>query len=196
VKTIDRMTPWEILGLEPGASPAEIRHAYERLNARLAPGSLALYSLADREQQAALQRQLRLAFLELIGDALDQRPAEPPAAPRHAAEAAAPGPPPPADRADAAPTEPPPSGGGFDGVALRRAREAKGISLDALSHRTRIRKALIEAVEGERFGALPAKVFVRGFVFAIAGQLGLDPETVWASYGSRWEAWSAGRTGP
>jgi len=198
MRPLDRMDPWEVLGLDPGMPADEIRRAYERLSSRLSPGSLALYSIADREEQIALQRRIRLAFLELMGDAADHPGPEtpPPAHADREAEAA-----PevdPADSADAAAAAVEPSGPeiSFDGEALRHAREEKGISLDALSHRTRIRRALLEAVEAERFAALPQRVFVRGFVFAIAGQLGLDPERVWASYGRRWEAWSAAKPRP
>jgi len=196
VRPIDRMTPWELLGLEPGAGADEIRRAYERLNARLAPGSLALYSIADREEQATLQRRLRLAFLELIADATDHHGAAVPAVPARLERADEPAAASPPDGApEIAPEPPAATDADLPGDALRRAREAKGISLDALSHRTRIRRPLLEALEGERFAELPARVFVRGFVFAIAGQVGLDPEKVWAEYGRRWEAWSAARTG-
>ena len=194
MRPLDRMDPWEVLGLNPGAPAEEVRRAYERLSSRLAPGSLALYSIADREEQSALQRRIRLAFLELMGDAVDHPGPETPS-PAHAdREAEAASAVAPADGADGAPAEPSSPEIGFDGEALRRAREEKGISLDALSHRTRIRRALLEAVEAERFAELPQRVFVRGFVFAIAGQLGLDPDRVWASYGPRWEAWSAAKT--
>ena len=49
MKPFDQLDPWEMLGLTPGATAEEIRLAYERLASRLAPGSLPLYSIADRE---------------------------------------------------------------------------------------------------------------------------------------------------
>jgi len=194
VKTLDRLSPWELLGLSPGASVEEIRHAYDRLAARLAPGSLALYSIADREEQSNLQKRLRAAFLDLMACAPDHAAAEAPQPQAVPADDARTAPPAAVSNAgDSARALTPEAEVDFGGDAIRRAREAKGISLDVLSHHTRIRRALLEAVEAERFAALPARVFVRGFVFAIAGQLGLDPEKVWASYGPRWEAWSATR---
>ena len=81
----------------------------------------------------------------------------------------------------------------FGGEHLRRVRESRGLTLETLSHRTRIRRALLESLETESFAALPERVFVRGFVFAVARELGLEPERVWASYGKRWEAWAAAR---
>ena len=187
MKPLDQLSPWELLGLEPSASADEIRHAYERLAARLAPGSLALYSIADRDEQASLERRLRAAYLGLLSDASARPGAE--AAPQTetqpAGEAAA------GAEARARPSAPETE---FDGDSIRRTREAKGLSLEALSQRTRIRRQLLEAVEAERFHELPQRVFVRGFVFAIARELGLDAEQVWAGYGRRWEAWSAART--
>jgi flagellar biosynthesis protein FlhG len=187
MKPLDQLTPWELLGVEPGASADEIRYAYERVSARLAPGSLALYSIADREEQGALQQRLRVACLELLAESAP--PAGAPGGSEGERGAAAV----PAGDGGAVQAESSASATEFDGDVLRRTREAKGISLEALSHKTRIRRQLLEAVEAERFTELPQRVFLRGFVFAVARELGLDPERVWASYGRRWEAWSAAR---
>ncbi len=181
MKTYDELDAWGVLGLARGANAEQIRDAYEHLSARLAPGSLALYSIADREEQQALQRRLRAAYLELLDEVgAVQHP------PRADAEAAA------ASDADLASAPGPGPAEPFDDDFLRRAREAVGLSLDALSHRTRIRRHLLEAVETERFAELPQRVFVRGFVVTIARELGLDPERAWAAYGARLEAWAAG----
>ncbi len=192
MKSLDQLSPWELLGVEPGAGADEIRHAYERLSSRLAPGSLALYSIADRKEQETLQQRLRGAYLDLLGAAADRAgPSTPPAAAQPSGEVAAGDAVPPSGDATGAEASHPAAE--YDGEAIRTAREAKGISLDALSHRTRIRRALLEAVEAERFEELPQRVFLRGFVFAIAREVGLDPERVWASYGRRWEAWSGAK---
>ena len=193
MKPLDQLSPWELLGLDPGASPDQIRHAYERLVARLAPGSLALYSIADREEQLAVQRRLRIACLELLGDASNLPGEEAPPLAQTISEVGAGSAAPSIGEADEVPAQRSRPEAEFNGNSLRCTREAKGISLEALSHRTRIRRQLLEAVEAERFSELPQRVFVRGFVFAIARELGLNPERVWASYGRRWEAWSAAR---
>jgi transcriptional regulator with XRE-family HTH domain len=61
---------------------------------------------------------------------------------------------------------------------LRQAREAQGVDLEALAHRTRLRTHLLEAVEQGRFDALPRGVYARAVVRAYAEAVGLDPNRV------------------
>lgn len=199
MKRFDQLDPWELLGLAPGATAAEIRNAYERVSSRLAPGSLSFYSIADREEQSDLQRRLRAACAELLSTigpeettlAVRIPTASPLPSAEEAVEAAGvtPAEGPAADLPPAPAAEPE-----FGGEHLRRVRESRNLTLETLSHRTRIRRALLESLEAESFAALPERVFVRGFVFAVARELGLEPERVWASYGKRWEAWAAARS--
>ena len=66
MKSWDELDPFEVLGVSPGASVTEIRQAWERLEAALAPGSLAVYSLLEGEEQARLLRQARVAYQRLL----------------------------------------------------------------------------------------------------------------------------------
>jgi hypothetical protein len=192
VKRFEDMSPWEILGLEPGASALEVRHAYEKLFASLAPGSLALYSLAEQEQQRVLQHQIRVAYLTLMHELtgmeypLTLEPSHPHPEPGSEPPAEEP----PAEPDAGAPPEeaPPPPAVEYTGDQLRKEREALGLTLAGISQRTRIRQRQLASIEAEEFGALPERVFVRGFVMSYARELHLDPDLVWASYGKRWEA--------
>ena len=60
------------------------------------------------------------------------------------------------------------------GETLRRARLAKGITIEDAERVTRIPRKYLEALELENFGILPAPVFARGFLRSYAGYLGLD----------------------
>lgn len=84
--------------------------------------------------------------------------------------------PPDADRRDAwqSPDDP--------GAVLRQAREARGLTIDDLSARTKIRRPILTALEGHNPAQLPAPVFTRGFVKAVARELGLDPDRTAAEY--------------
>lgn len=198
MKPLEEQSPWEVLGLKPGAPENEVRRAYERLSATLAPGSLALYSITEMEEQRNLQQRLRDAYLTLmrtfgwdvppvpepglVGAAFapEARPAEvaaltPPAEPQVSR---------PAFGADTV----------FTGAHLRTVREALGLSLAEVAQRTRIRPKQLESIEAEAFEKLPQRVFVRGFVMAYARELKLDPERVWASYGKRWETATSPRS--
>jgi cytoskeleton protein RodZ len=69
------------------------------------------------------------------------------------------------------------------GDRLRKAREAKGLTLEQIEEVTRIRRRYLQALEEEDFGQLPGEVFVRGFLRNYALALGLDPEEVLAAGG-------------
>lgn len=62
------------------------------------------------------------------------------------------------------------------GDYLREQREAREISLDQLSAKTRIQKKFLSALEKNQYEQLPGLVFVRGFIRLYAKELGLDPE--------------------
>lgn len=65
--------------------------------------------------------------------------------------------------------------GAFTGAQLRRVREARGLSLQALSEQTKVSLAHLENIEAERFAQLPPPVYLRGFLMLIARALKLDP---------------------
>jgi cytoskeleton protein RodZ len=62
------------------------------------------------------------------------------------------------------------------GTFFREAREAQGLSLQEVGASTRIQEFYLNALEEEKFNALPQKVFTKGFVRTYAKTLGLDEE--------------------
>ncbi len=68
------------------------------------------------------------------------------------------------------------------GSSLKKAREAKGISLDKIAGETRISTRFLRAIEEEEFQVLPGGVFNRGFVRTYAERVGLDPDQAVAEY--------------
>ena len=68
------------------------------------------------------------------------------------------------------------------GIFLRRAREARGMSVAEVSRATRIPVVSIERIEAEHFDDLPGEVFTRGFLKAYACVVGLPPDEVLARY--------------
>lgn len=80
----------------------------------------------------------------------------------------------------------------FSGPKLRKLREDKGLSIPDLSDRTKISKAVLQALEEERYASMPnARVYVRGFIRCVARELELDLDAVTASYLPGWERWMA-----
>jgi cytoskeleton protein RodZ len=62
------------------------------------------------------------------------------------------------------------------GQSLRDARTARNLSLEQAAQDTRISIRFLEALEEEDFTALPAPVYVRGFLRSYANYLGIDPQ--------------------
>ncbi len=77
------------------------------------------------------------------------------------------------------------------GAQLRHAREARGLSLEAIAGETKVRPSHLKAIERERFADLPAPVFIRGFLREYSRCLGLPPDDVIRLYMLRYEDWRA-----
>jgi len=75
-----------------------------------------------------------------------------------------------------------PEDGIFDGAVLRRIRMSLGIELTEVATHSKISLEHLHSIEEDRFDALPAPVYVRGFVREFARCLRLDPEAVAKSY--------------
>jgi len=98
--------------------------------------------------------------------------------------------------AAAPPSEPAvPEGGAWTGDVLRRIREARGITVRQIADRTKVTRHHIENIEDEKFGVLPAQVYLRGILLALARELRLDGQKVARSYLERMAA-AAAEGGP
>lgn len=113
-----------------------------------------------------------------IPQAAAPAPAAPPAAPVAplAAAIAAPA------QAPADVEIPLPEGAAWTGEALRRVREARGITVQQIAERTKVTRHHVENIEAERYGALPAPVYLRGILLSLARELRLDGQKVARAY--------------
>ena len=68
------------------------------------------------------------------------------------------------------------------GEILLSARERAGLSLEEVSQETRLSVKNLEYLETDNFEALPAKVYVRGFIRTYAAFLDLDVEHLLSKY--------------
>lgn len=92
-------------------------------------------------------------------------------------------PPAPAVAAAAAPEGVPvPEGAAWTGEALRRVREARGMTIPQIAERTKVTRHHVENIEAERFSALPAPVYLRGILLSLARELRLDGQKVARAY--------------
>lgn len=202
MRALDAQNHYEVLEVAPGARPEEIERAYRLAQATWSEGSLALYSIFDDKDAAAVRERVRHAYRVLSNErarrAYDQATFDTPPEPQpvqigrlHGVE--------PIDEdyddmdlsLDSA-LEGQVEGSGeaeadYDGSRLRRARMHRGFELEDIGQITKIAATHLQALEDEAFDSLPAAVYVRGFVTAYARAIGLDPKRVAASYMPRLE---------
>jgi hypothetical protein len=91
------------------------------------------------------------------------------------------------------PEIPMPEGSLWTGDALRRVREARGITVQQIAERTKVTRTHVENIEAERFAALPAQVYLRGILLSLARELRLDGQKVARAYLERVGAASTGQ---
>lgn len=80
------------------------------------------------------------------------------------------------------------SAAGAFGARLKQEREARGVSLDELSRATKVRKVFLEALEAERWDEMPSRVFVVGYIRAIAEHLHADAAALQHALEESWPA--------
>jgi len=68
------------------------------------------------------------------------------------------------------------------GTYLKGEREARKVSLAAISRATKIRRVILEAIEKDQGEVLLPEVVIKGFVEAYARHLGLNPKEVLVKY--------------
>jgi flagellar biosynthesis protein FlhG len=203
-----RRTYYEVLGIERTASLPQVERAYRFCLEMYGQGALATYSLLEPGEQEEARALVREAY-EVLRDparrrAYDLSLATPlfrstrdngsaPAPSTFPMGGPAPVPvagPAPAEEAPAAGPPPPQSGPvvlaeSVTGAALRRFREAKGVSLEEIAHKSKISSRFLRYIEDERFDMLPAPVYLRGFLQEYARAVGLEPRGTAEAYLSR-----------
>ncbi|MGV9278531.1 helix-turn-helix domain-containing protein [Streptomyces griseosporeus] len=78
------------------------------------------------------------------------------------------------------------------GRALRQARIAVGLTVDDVSNATRVRIAIVHAIEADNFAPCGGDVYARGHIRTLAKAVHLDPEPLIAQY----DAEHGGRPAP
>jgi cytoskeleton protein RodZ len=68
------------------------------------------------------------------------------------------------------------------GIILKQARIEKGVSLEEIAARTKIRLKYLEALEADNYKLLPSVASARGFIKNYADFLELNPESLLAIF--------------
>ncbi len=189
MKLLEDLDHYEILELDVDATSEQVEKAYRMLQATYAPDSLAVYSLLDSSDVAAMNERVESAYQLLSNEEQRQEydqslkdmeesggnfEAVSPGLKAQLGDTDS------QDEDEVEPRE-------FDGSGLRGARERKSISLEQVASMTKINSTYLRWIEDNSYDELPALVYVRGFVTSYARAIGLDPERVAASYMSHLE---------
>jgi flagellar biosynthesis protein FlhG len=179
LRTVPAGSHHDLLEVDRGATDDEIRRAYRRVREVYAEDALCCYGLLTADELGAVRSRLEEAF-DVLLDRARRRPYELSVFPDE------PGPAPedllPQIDRDLPPLPSLNPDTEFDGSILRAVREARGLELGQISRRTKISLSYLQAIEDDDFGALPALVYVRGFVAELAKCLELDPVQVSHTY--------------
>jgi DnaJ-class molecular chaperone len=175
MKSIEELTHYELLNIEPWAGPGKIRQAYHKGLATYGPESIAAHNLVSEEERAKMRQKLDKAYRILMDPEsradydrslgiLDEVKSK-------AAEVAS---------KKEQPYEDGPRS--FGGVDLKRFRETLGISLENISQETKIKVSHLQALESGDIESLPGPFFIRGFLKAYASSLKLNPDELVKGY--------------
>jgi curved DNA-binding protein CbpA len=191
MKPLSEQDHYETLEVAREAGGEEIERAYRLARATYADDSLAGYSIFGQGDAAAIRERIETAY-RVLSDPEARRAYDAFLAGESRAEAKAVVEEIPEAREIQIPLDAfedlEDDSADFDGARLRRARMRRGMELDDISRITKINPAYLTYLEEDRFGELPARVYVRGFVAAYASCIGLDPARVATSYMKAYEA--------
>jgi flagellar biosynthesis protein FlhG len=179
-RAVPPFTHHDLLEVDRGATDEEVRRAYRRARDVYAEDALCCYGLFAPEELEVTRARLEEAF-DVLLDRARRRPYELSVFPDEQLRTPEEGPvlARVSDLPDAPSITPETE---FDGALIRAVREAHGLSLKQIAKRTKIGLGYLQAIEDDDFSALPALVYVRGFVAEMAKCLGLDPAHVAHTY--------------
>jgi flagellar biosynthesis protein FlhG len=201
-KRTEEQTLYEMLEIDPGASDEEIRRAYKRMREMYAADSMVVCGLYTPERLDVVHARVDEAYDTLL-DAERRKLYDvklfPEGIPtRTSTSAAATGsvpaiePASAAAKADNTPAKihvPEPiidANTEITGELLKTLREARGIDLAEISQRTKVSVHHLRSIEDEAWSAMPAQVYLRGFLVEFARFLRLDVQHVTRSYLARY----------
>ena len=192
-------TYYEILETEPGVSDEEVRRAYRTLKEIYAASSPVVAGLYDEQELTDLHARANAAHDTLFAPErrrvydlslpeADLARAVRAAAANSTRKSGLPGP---VEERHESPEPVLEVGEEVSGAALRKIREARGIELGDIAHRTKISERHLRAIEEERFADMPAAVYVRGYVMEYARAIRIDAQKAVDSYLRRYRARTA-----
>ncbi|HJL18519.1 MAG TPA: helix-turn-helix domain-containing protein [Sandaracinaceae bacterium LLY-WYZ-13_1] len=182
-RTVPPESHHDLLEVERGATDEDVRRAFKRAREIYAPQALCCYGLFEPDELETVRTRLEEAF-DVLLDPARRRPYELSVFPIEEDEARD-------EPSSALPADlpPPPEitpDTDFSGPLIRQVRESQGVELRDISQTTKVGMPYLRAIEEDDYGALPAPVYVRGFVTEFAKYLRLDSAQVSRTYVKRY----------
>jgi DnaJ-class molecular chaperone len=190
VKPLFEQDHYEVLEIPRDTGPEGVESAYRLILSTYGEDSLAGYSVVRGADASAIRERVETAY-RVLSDGDARRSYDASLASSRSEADPEPLPEEEIEEPQAAPAEPfedLEEGGEYDGARLRRARLRRGLDLEEIAARTKVNTSYLGFIEDERYGDLPPRVYVRGFVMAYATCLGLEPSVVALSYMRRYDA--------
>jgi hypothetical protein len=75
----------------------------------------------------------------------------------------------------------------FTGSVLKMLRELRGLTVRNVADTTKLSGRYIEAIEEESYKKLPARPYLRGFLFSYARAIGYEPDRIVTDYMKRYD---------
>jgi flagellar biosynthesis protein FlhG len=189
MKRIEEQTYYEILEVGSDATSREIQQAYERAKETYQNDSVAVYSLFSEKEMEKIQAVIEEAHRVLMDETSRRNYDQ-----THLSSLNLKWP-----RSEKIPETPESpmekktylpfseisvdlGEGPYRGKMLKQIREKMGVDLKTIFMETRISLKILEWIEEENVGQLPAQVYLKGFLKGYAQCLGLDPKKVIEDY--------------
>jgi flagellar biosynthesis protein FlhG len=196
-KRTEDQTLYEVLEIDPGASDEDIRRSFKRMREMYAAESMVVCGLYTPERLDVVHARIDMAYdtlldpdkrklydVKLFPEGIPTRPT--PTVGVAAVEAAS------APKADSTPMKvqvPEPiidANTEITGELLKKLREARGIDIADIAQRSKVSVHHLRSIEEETWSAMPAPVYLRGFLVEMARFLRLDVQHVTRSYLARY----------
>jgi flagellar biosynthesis protein FlhG len=196
-KRTEEQTLYEVLEIDPGASDEDIRRAFKRMREMYAAESMVVCGLYTPQRLDVVHARIDEAYdtlldpdkrklydIKLFPDGIPTRPT--PTAGVAPVEAASP---PKGEPTPAKVLVPEPivdANTEITGELLKKLREARGIDIAEIAQRSKVSVHHLRSIEEEQWAAMPAPVYLRGFLVEMARFLRLDVQHVTRSYLARY----------
>lgn len=191
---LSKQNHFEILGIHPGANEAEVRSAYRRVMRIYQPDSPALFGVVPPSEIEPTLERIEQAYAVLVHPEKSQnyireifpdwqghedkrlKPVQdhPVVTTILSQPGIEPIPAPPMPQIDEHTL--------FTGALLQEIREAHQMEIEDVADATKISTTHLKAIEEENSSLMPATVYLKGFIKAIAKHLKLDPKQVVNTY--------------